>query len=157
MVRVEANDPTSICLLATHYHLGRAGFQQDHTKAIELYAKAADLGYSQAHYCLGNIYKDGGDLKKAKSHYEAAAMAGHEVARCIVGVMEDNSGNAERAIKHWVIAASAGESYAMHNLKICFEKGLVSSKSINLTLAAYNNSCVERRSEASDASIRNMM
>jgi TPR repeat protein len=44
---------------------------------------------------LAAIYKDGGDLKKAKSHYEAAAMAGHEVARCNLGGLGYNSGNIE--------------------------------------------------------------
>ena len=47
--RVEANDAASICLLAHDYNLGRAGFQQDKTKAMELYVRAADLGHSQAH------------------------------------------------------------------------------------------------------------
>ena len=55
---------------------------------MELYARAAALGSSQAHFHLGNIYREGGDLKKAKIHYEAAAMAGHEVARVNLGNME---------------------------------------------------------------------
>ena len=53
---MEANDPTSIYLLANSYDHGLNGLQQDHTKAIELYAKAADLGHSDAPYLLGNIY-----------------------------------------------------------------------------------------------------
>ena len=48
MKRVESNDPTSICLLAQHYHHGTAGLQQNHSKAVELYARAADLGSSKA-------------------------------------------------------------------------------------------------------------
>jgi hypothetical protein len=39
MKRVEANDAGSICLLATSYHLGLNGFQQDQTTAMELYAR----------------------------------------------------------------------------------------------------------------------
>ena len=68
--------------------------------------------------------------------------------------MEYISGNMERAVKHWTIAASAGECYAMHELRESFEEGYVSSESINSTLTAYNNSCVEMRSEARDAAIR---
>ena len=41
-------------------------------------------------------------------------------------------------------------------LKICFEKGFFCSKSIDSTLATYNNSCVEMRSEARDACIQVM-
>jgi TPR repeat protein len=100
MRRVEANDAASICLLAANYHQGRVGFQQDRTKAMELYTGAAELGFSKAHYNLSIIYHEGGDKKKAKFHWEAAAMAGHEVARYNLGVMEYSSGNIERAIKH---------------------------------------------------------
>ena len=92
-------------------------------------------------------------MKKAKFHFEAAAMAGHEVARNNLGCLELDSGNMERAIKHWIIAASAGEYLSMHALITCFEEGVVSRESVDSTLAAYNNSCAEMRSEARDASI----
>ena len=81
MKRVEAQDAASICMLAGYYLQGTRGFQQDYTKAMELYARAADLGCSY----LANIYHKGGNLKKAKFHYEAAAMAGDEVARYTLG------------------------------------------------------------------------
>jgi hypothetical protein len=42
----------------------------------------------------------------------------------------------------------------MHNLRTAFSKGLVSRNQIDSTLAAYNNSCVEMRSEARDAYIQ---
>ena len=150
MNRVEANDPASICLLANSYHHGLHGIQQDLTTAMELYARAADLGFSKAHCQLANIYHKGGDTKKAKIH----AMAGHEVARYNIGVMENNSGNIERAIKHWTIAASAGHYFAMHDLITFFKKGLVSRDTIDSILTAYNKSCVEMRSEARDSYIR---
>jgi TPR repeat protein len=44
MKRVEANDAASICLLAECYHKGLNSVQQDRTKAIELFTRAADLG-----------------------------------------------------------------------------------------------------------------
>ena len=73
MRRVEANDPASIYLLAYNYYLGLNGVQQDHAKAIELYISAAELGCSKAPSSLGNIYHQGGDMKRAKIHWEAAA------------------------------------------------------------------------------------
>jgi TPR repeat protein len=151
MKRVEANDPGAIWLLAANYHHGLNGIQQDHTKAMELYARAADLGCSKAHNNLGVIYEGEGNLKKAKFHIEDAAMAGSEVARYNIGCMEGNSGNIERAIKHWKIAASAGDYDAMNKLRLSFEEGSVSRESIDSTLVAYNNSCAEVRSEARDA------
>jgi TPR repeat protein len=156
MKRVEANDPASMYMLANSYEHGLHGFQQDQTEAIELYAKATDLGCSDASYALGGIYRQGGDMKKAKLHYENAAIAGHEGSRCCLGIMEFESGNWERAAKHWTIAASAGHYASMYTLITFVKKGHISRESIDSTLAAYNNSCAEMRSEARDAYIRSI-
>jgi TPR repeat protein len=88
--RVEANDPVSICLLAYCYQHGTNSFQQDYARAIELYARAAELGCIKAHSCLGDIYHEGGDLKKAKFHNKAG-MAGNELARNNLGDLEAES------------------------------------------------------------------
>ena len=154
MKRVEANDAASICVLANSYHHGLNGFQQDQTKAMELYARSADLGFCNANYNLACIYYKGGDMKKAKFHFEATAMAGHDVARDMLGSLEAKSGNIERAVKHWTIAASAGCFRAMFTLLIALKHRDVSRESIDSTLTAYNNSCVEMRSEAREAIIR---
>jgi TPR repeat protein len=79
MKRVDANDATSIFLLADCCYKGLNGIQQDHAKAMELYGRAADLGCRMAHCNLGMLYCLGGDLKKAKFNYAAAAMAGDEL------------------------------------------------------------------------------
>ena len=94
---------------------------QDREKAIKLYVRAADLGCSQAHFKLGDIYHEGGDMKKA-------------TARCNLGGLEAESGNMERAHKHWTIAASAGHYIAMIELRLSFEQGLVSRESSDSTL-----------------------
>jgi tetratricopeptide (TPR) repeat protein len=156
MKLVEVNDPVAMGMLANSYQDGRGGLQQDRAKATELYAKAADLGYSKAHYLLGCEYRRRGDMKKAKFHFEAAATAGHEEARYNVGGLEAQSGNMERAIKHWTIAASAGEYNAMNHLITLFKQGVVSRDSINSTLTSYNNSCAEMRSESRNAAIRSI-
>jgi tetratricopeptide (TPR) repeat protein len=150
MKRVEANDAGAMCALGCYYSQGLNGLQQDRAKAMELFNKAAELGSSHAHYQVGVLFDQGGDLKKAKFHWEAAAMAGHEMARYNLGCMELHSGDKERAVKHWMIAASAGCYNAMHLLITCFKGGYVSRESIDSTLTAYNNSCVEMRSDARD-------
>jgi TPR repeat protein len=152
--RVEVNDAGSMMVLGSHYYHGDLGLLQDQEKAMVLYARAAELGSSKAHYHLGNEYREGGDSKKAKIHNEAAAMAGNEVSRCNLGTIKYKLGNMEQAVKHWMIAASAGHFTAMHNLLIAFNQGLTSRATIDATLTAYNNSCVEMRSEARDAVIR---
>jgi TPR repeat protein len=157
MKRVEANDAASIYVLgSSYYNFGVYGLQQDYAKSMELYARAADLGSSYAHNNLGVIY-EGSNVKKAKFHFEAAAMAGHEVARLNLGCLERHFGNSERAIKHWMIAASAGDYNAMNSLQIVFKQGSLGRESINSTLAAYNNSCAEMRSEDRDAYIRTII
>ena len=88
MKRVEVNDAGAIFVLGNDYQLGVSCVQQDYAKAMELYTRAADLGYSKAHFALGISYRAGGDLKKSKFHYEAAAMAGHEDARLKLGNLE---------------------------------------------------------------------
>ena len=93
--------------------------------------------------------------KKAKFDLEAAAMAGHEGARNDIGHLEFlQFNNTDRAIKHWIIAASAGSYLAMNAMRSCFENGIdIDRESLNSTLAAYNTSCGEMRSEARDAYI----
>jgi TPR repeat protein len=127
--------------------------QQDHAKALELWKRAADLGYGKAHFELGVNFHEGGNMKKAKIHFEAAAMAGHEVARFNLGCYDEESGKRERAVKHWIIAASGGHFAAMYNLQMEFKRGYVSRELINSSLTAYNTSCVEMRSKARDACI----
>ena len=155
MKRVAVNDAGAMSALADCYYNRQLGLNQDLGKALELWKQAAALGSSMAHYNLGILYHEGGDLKKKKFHYEAAAMAGNEVARLNLGCMEYHSGgNVERAVKNWAIAASAGEYDAMKNLLIASNQGVFSRESIDSTLTAYNNSCAEMRSEARDAYIQ---
>jgi len=144
-------------VLGNYYEYGQLGLLRDRERAMELWKQAAALGSSHAHFELGSVYREGGDLKKAKFHYEAAAMAGHEDARYNLGSTEAQSGNMGQAVKHWTIAASAGKYNAMKTLIKAIEMGYVSRAVIDSTLAAYNNSCIEIRSEARDAFIRRFM
>jgi TPR repeat protein len=156
MKRVDVNDAGAMTVLGSYNYHGKLGLLRDREKAMELYARAAELGSSEAHFALGFCHSKGGDLKKTKFQYEAAAMAGHESARYNLGCKEYESGDLERAVKHWMIAASAGHCDAMDTLLIAFEQGAVSRESIETTVAAYNNSCAEMRSEARDVYIRAM-
>jgi TPR repeat protein len=126
--------------------------EQDHTEALKLLTKSADLGFSQAHCHLGDIYREERNMK-AKFHYEAAAMAGHDGTRNNLGYIKFNSGNKEQALKHIRIAAAAGNCIAMFGLITCFEQGLMPQEAIDSTLEAYNNSCAKMRSKARDACI----
>jgi TPR repeat protein len=154
MKRVEVNDAGAIMFLASAHCHGKLGLLQDQERAMEFWKQAAELGSSKAHLELGIIYDAEGNSKNAKFHYGAAAMLGNEVARYNIGCMEFESGKTERAMKHWMIAACAGDYNAMQCMIELFTQGAVSKESIDSTLAAYNNSCAEMRSEARDAYLR---
>jgi TPR repeat protein len=157
MKQVEANDVGAIYLLANYYSNGQGGLQEDKEKAMELRKHAAELRSGKAHHYLGSFYNkaEGGDLKKAKFHYEAAAMIGCEASRYHLGCMEFKSGKREQGVKHWMMGASAGDFTSMNALLLAFNHGLVSRESIDSIMISYNNSCTEMRSEARDAFIQN--
>ena len=155
MKRVDSIDTGAIDLLGTCYYNGLLGIHQDETKAIELWMRAAELGFSKSHNYLGMHYYHRKNSKKAKFHLEAAAMAGHEEARNNIGLLElKQFNNTDRAVKHWIISASAGSYNAMNALRSCFENDIgIDRESLDSTLTAYNTSCGEMRSEARDAFI----
>jgi len=76
--RVEANDAQAIFNLGVYYRDGRFGFEQDHTKALELYHRAGELNYVNAYNNIGNAYELGQgvevDMKKSQHYYELSAM-----------------------------------------------------------------------------------
>ena len=72
MKRVEANDARAIYMLANSYHHGFNGSQQDHAKAMELYAWSAELGCDEAHCQRGKLFYYEGGLKKAGSGHGRA-------------------------------------------------------------------------------------
>ena len=66
MKRVEANDPALMFMLANSYQHGLNGLQQDHAKAMELYARSANLGNSMAHNNLAGVYNEGGGFEEGQ-------------------------------------------------------------------------------------------
>ena len=65
MKRVEANDAGAIFMLGNYYLDGMGGLQKDHTKGLELLARAVDLGYSKGSYNLATVYYQGGGYGRA--------------------------------------------------------------------------------------------
>jgi len=78
--RLEADDPIAILNLGCYYEQGANGYPQDYTKALELYHRAAELGYAGAYTNIGYSYSIGlgveVDEKKATHYYELAAIGG---------------------------------------------------------------------------------
>jgi len=114
--RVDLDDPIAINNLGCNYRdgkgNGRYGYTQNYTKALELFHRAAELGYTEAYLNIGCAYKYGEgievDMEKANYYYELAAMRGNVIARHNLGSMEVRSGNKCRALRHYMISARDG-------------------------------------------------
>ena len=90
--RMEKGDPIAIHNLGCDYRDGANGLPQDYTKALELWHRAAELGYAKAYSSMGYAYNNGQgvevDKKKATYNYELAAMGGSVAARHNLGKKE---------------------------------------------------------------------
>lgn len=148
---MERGDALAHNHVAYWYFKGAKGLPEDPKRAVELWRKAAELGYMEAYYNLGNRYENGGgveiDTEEAIRNYEIAAMGGIEEARYRLGLMENKKGNADRMAKHFVIAAKMGHNYALGMVKECYTKGWVTKEVFASTLRAYQASVDETKSE----------
>lgn len=78
----EADDAGAMNVLDSNYYCGKGSFQQDQEKAMELWKKAAELGFCRAHFQLDMHFEKGEDWKKEE------AMAGHKLARYNLGYID---------------------------------------------------------------------
>jgi len=153
--RVEKyNDAHAITILGKCYESGDSGFPLDHTKAVELYKRASELGCAVAHCHLGNSYRVGRgvdkDRKKATHHYQMAAMMGNVFSRHNLGSIEWENGKHVRATRHFMIAAKCGGHESLEMVKMGFTKGIVTKEDFQNTLRCYQASQDEVRSEDRD-------
>ena len=76
--RVDAGDARAITNLGFYYSRGICGLPRDHTKALELFHRAVDLGNIRSHNNIGCAYHQGrgvsSDLTKAVYYGKIAAM-----------------------------------------------------------------------------------
>jgi len=120
--RMELNDAMAIYNLGAFSTEGQYGLPRNMAKALELYHRAAELGYAGAYYNIGNAYRNGRgverDMKKAEHYYELAAMDGVIEARNNLGATEEVlKGNVDRAIKHYLIAIEGGNKMSLESVK----------------------------------------
>ena len=152
--RVEANDILAINNLGNYYRGGLNGYPVDYTKALELWHRAAELGYSAAYCALGDAYDDGEgvevDRKKANLYWELAAMKGHAIARYNLGIKEEDAGNMSRALKHHMIAARSGLSESLGIIKQFYSNGHATKDDYTKALQIYQEYLSEIKSDHRD-------
>ena len=139
--RVEANDAYAIYDLGCDYQNGKYGYPQDHTKALELFHQAGELGNTDAYVCIGYAYDNGRgvefDSKKATFYYELAAMRGNVIARHNLGNDEARAGNIDRALKHYMISARDGEPDSLQTIQKLYSKGFATKEVYTKALQSY--------------------
>jgi len=153
--RMQAHDPIAIQNLGVYYRDGIRGFPQNHLKALELWHRAAELGYALAYNSIGYAYEHGTrgvevDKKKATHYYELAAMGGDTLARHNLGIMEQKAGNIGRAVRHYMIAAGGGYSDSLKEIKELYSYGYATKEDYTKALQAYQAYLGEIRSRQRD-------
>ena len=156
--RVKKKDPAAIHLLGQKYFYGSLGLQKDVRKAVELYAKAADLGSISALFSLGHSYLMGDGVQKDKSKgvrfLEKAAMQGHVDSRYQLGWVEENKGNYDRAVRHLLISAKMGDEDSLKRIKDWFMSRLASKDQYTEALKGYQEAVEETKSHDRDEAKR---
>jgi len=152
--RADLDDPIAIFNRGNYYYQGMNGFTRDHTKALELWHRAAELGYALAHCSIGYSYDYGDcgevDKKKAKHYYELAAMMGGVTARRNLGNIEVAEDNIDRAIKHYTIAIRSGCTISLEEIKELYSNGHATKEDYTKALRLYQEYLGEIKSSQRD-------
>jgi len=136
MERIKKNDPVAMCQMGK-----KRRDKGDYETAFEYFTKAAELGDTAAHFCLGDMYYHGEgveqDKKKGVCHMEQAAIGGHPDARVILAVYEEENNRPDRAAKHVIIAANLGHDSSLKVIKDLFVHGIVCKEDYAAALRAH--------------------
>ena len=131
------------------------GLLQDHTKALELWHRAAELGNVTAYFKIGCNYVNGQgvdrDMKKAEHYYELAAMGGDIDSRLLLGALEQNAGNIDRAIKHYTIGVRGGDNGSLIQIEYLSLDGRATKDDYTKALRSYQEYLNEVKSTQRDA------
>jgi len=152
--RAEVGDAVAMYNLGSYFANGAYGYPQDHTKALELYNRAGELGYAGSYCSIGSAYYKGEgvevDYKKATHYYELAAMRGDVIARHNLGVNEARAGNLDRALKHFFVAARSGLSESLRIIKQFYTNGQATKELYTKALQSYQEYLSEVKSDQRD-------
>ena len=156
--RVEAGNAEAIHRTGIYYRDGTNGFPQDHTKSLEFWHRAGELGYAHSYFNIGAAYDIGRgverDEKKARHYYELAAIGGDVDARHNLGVYECNAGNVDRAVKHYMIAVKSGDNDSLKQIQeLYYPGGFVAKYEYTKALQLYQAYLSEIKSNQRDKAV----
>jgi hypothetical protein len=153
--RSELNDAQAISSLGRFYAKGEYGVPQNSAKALELWHRAGELGFTRAYHNIACCYKDGvngleRDKKKVTLYLELAAMGGHALSRFFLGGLEVEAGNLDRALKHFMIATKGGDSDSLEYIKLLYKRGHAAKDDYANALRSYQAYLDEIKSDQRD-------
>ena len=152
--RMETGDPLAIYTLAVYYRDGANGLPQADAKALELFYRAAELGYAAGYNSTGFAYEKGNgvgvDKKKATHYFELAAMKGDVCARYNLGIMEKKAGNMDRAVKHFMIAVQCGDDESLKKIHESYSNEHATKDDYTTALQSYQAFLSEIKSDQRD-------
>jgi len=156
--RVKKKDPLAIKHLGDLYIHGGLGLRKDSSRAVDLWAEAAELGSVDAYYQLGVAYRNGNfvtkDVARGVRFYEKAAMAGNMNARHNLGLYELMKGKYDRAVRHWLISAKMGQKDSLEKIKEIFTRGHATKSQYAEALKGYQDAMEEMKSHDRDEAKR---
>jgi len=154
MKRVDLNDPIAISKRSNYYKDGTNGYPQDYVKALELYHRAGELGYSEAYGGIGWAYLHGRgvevDKKRAIHYWELGAIGGDVSARHNLGLEEARAGNYDRAVKHYMIATRSGDADTLKKIQQLYLNGHATKEDYTKALQSYQKYLSEVKSPQRD-------
>ena len=152
--RVEMGDAEAIRNLGGYYVEGIYGLPQDWGRSLELWHRAAELGYTTAYHSIGLCYYEGRgverDEMKAKHYWELAAMGGNTSARYNLGIFEERAENYNRALKHYMISVGSGSNDSLKRIKQMFSNGHATKDDYSKALLSYQSYLGEIKSDQRD-------
>jgi len=127
----KAGDAAAMTVLGNMHRDGWGKKQKNPTKAMELYRKAADLGFAEARFAIASLYYDGAgvpkDMKEAARWYGLAAKGGRPEHLLSYGhVLNQGAGvtkNVARATEHFRRAAEGGNAAGAVEYGIALRRG----------------------------------
>ena len=152
--RVKANDARAIYNLGVCHQNGLYSRSQDYNKALELWHRAAEIGYANAYNNIGFCYVNGHgvevDKEKALHYYELAAMKGDVYARYNLGNNEKKAGNIDKVLKHYMISTRGGYDGSLKRIKELYSNGYATKEEYMKALQAYQAYLGEIKSRQRD-------
>ena len=153
---MKKENPKAYIAMARAYKKGEGVFQSD-TKSLEMYIRAAELGFAEAYNNIAAYYGVGivveQDLSKAVAFDEVSAKKGAVLAHITLAHFYTNAGDVEMCINHLTIAASAGDQEAMDKLMNMYKNKDLSKEELSQTLQAFQASKNEVRSKDRDEAL----